>query len=93
LEGRVEEARRLAVGYMRYMGSARRSTSISMNLAGGSVNVGRMELLDLQLEKLWVGCEMARLQGRRTGKGGRGEKGGRMRKKGGGGSRGSLSRL
>jgi hypothetical protein len=74
LEGRVKEVRRLAVGYVRYMGSERRSTPISMNLTGGRVNVGRMQLLDLQLEKLWVACERARLQGRRTGKGERGER-------------------
>lgn len=74
LEGRVLEVRRLAVGYVRYMESKRRSTSISTNLAGGWVNVWRMEL-NLQLEKLWVGYERARLQGGRTGEGGRGEKG------------------
>jgi hypothetical protein len=66
LEGRVKEVRKLAVGYVRYMGSERRSTSISTNLTGGRFNVGRMELLDLPLEKLWVGCERARLQGGET---------------------------
>ena len=75
LEGRVKEVRRLAVGYVWYMGSERRSTSISTSLIGDWFNVGRVELLDLPLEKLWVGCERARLQGRRTGKDWRGEKG------------------
>ena len=73
MEGRVQEVRRLAVGYVWYMGSERRSTSISTSLMGGWFNVGRVELLDLPLEKLWVGYERARLQGGRPGKDGRGE--------------------